>query len=249
MKKTFRKNLLISATGVVVALGLVAAPAASAFAQSTSTASTTSQTASNQKTLAQVIAEGNADISMRLTTLSNLVGVVNSTTKLSSADRAYLLAEVNGELSGLSALKTKLDAETSVSAAKTDVANIFLQFRVYALVAPKVTLVKAADGQQTTEGDLTTLAAQLQTRINDEKNANVNVSQLQTWLNEMEADTTNAQNISSSIEQKVLPLQPSDYDANHAILSGDYNDLKQSSSDNQASYGYAKEIVTVLDSM
>src|SRR5581483_5463440 len=38
---------------------------------------------------------------------------------------------------GLSNLKSKLDAETDAKAARQDVANIFLQFRIYAVVLPR----------------------------------------------------------------------------------------------------------------
>ena len=252
MKKSLKVKLILPALASTLVLSTalvpVSAMAATTPAVTISNGSSSTQTSPTQ--LQQIIAKGNAAISERLTTLGNLVSVVNTTTnKLTTSDRAYLLAEINSEQSGLSTLQTKLDGEVTVSAAKTDYQNIFLQYRVYALVVPKVTMVKAADDQQATETKLSNLSGKLQVRINDESTAGKNVSQEQSWLNSMESDTSNAQSISSSIEESVLTLQPSQYDANHAILSGDFNQLKQAKSDNQSAYNYAKEIVSALKSM
>jgi len=41
-----------------------------------------------------------------------------------------------------------------------------------------------------------------------------------TDLAAMNSDISSAQSISSSIEQSVVPLQPTDYDTNHSVLSG-----------------------------
>jgi hypothetical protein len=87
-----------------------------------------------------VIAAGNQFIANRQASLTTLSGKV--TTQLNdhhiTSDQANVLqADVTTNQHGLSALKTKLDAETNVQAARQDVVNIFVQFRIYAVVLPR----------------------------------------------------------------------------------------------------------------
>lgn len=255
MKNVFKNNRYI--LSALLGSAVLATSSAPAFALSlnkmvnttTSKASNAVTTVSNL-TLSQIIGKANTDISNRLTKLQNLTSVVNTTTnKLTPSDRAYLAAEISGETTGLTNLKVKIDADVSVSVAKTDYSNVFLQYRVYALVSPKVTMIKAADDQQATQTKLTAMATTLQTRITDENKAGKNTAQVQAWLNSMQTNTTNAQAISSNIESTVLTLQPSQYDANHALLDGDFQQLKQAQSDNQTAYTDAKNIVSALASM
>jgi hypothetical protein len=250
MKKNLKSNLVLPAITASMLLGISLVPVAvNAAPVATVTASPTITT-SNTDTLSTIIAKGNAAIAERLVTLNNLIGVINSTTnKLTPSDRAYLLSEVNGEISGLTNLKTQLDAETTVSAARADYLDIFTQYRVYLLVNPKVRMVKAADDQQATESKLTTLAGKLQTRIDEASKDGKNVTQVQTWLNDMETNTSNAKGISSTIETIVLTITPAQYDADPTILKGDLAQLQQAHSDNKAAYNYAKEIVSVLKGM
>ena len=135
----------------------------------------------------------------------------------------------------MNSLKSQLDNTTTASAAVADAEEIISGYRVYALVFPQVELVKAADDQQVTEGKLSTMAQKLQARITAEQNAGKNVTSLQSELTSMNSQISAAQSISSNIETSVVVLQPSDYDTNHNVLSGDSAQLKTARSDEQGS--------------
>ena len=203
----------------------------------------------DQTHLQTIIAKGGQEITRRLTTLGSLSSKINSAAKLNANDKSYLVSEVNAEISGLTALKAKLDAETTLAAAKADAQSTYSEYRVYALVVPKVALIKMADDQQVSENRLQALAQKLQTRINSAKDNGKDVTTLQTELGNMMAQTNNAAAISSGIEQKVLTLQPSDYDSNHAVLSGDRDQLKNAHADNQAAVADVKNLVSALKNM
>lgn len=203
----------------------------------------------DQARITAIINAGNKEIDRRLSTLGTLTSKINSATKLTASDKADLSGEVSSETSGLMALKSKLDAETTFAGAKADAQSIFNDYRVYALVVPKVELVKVADDQQVVEGKLTALAAKLQTRITTAKNSGKDVSGLQTSLNDMTAKVQAAWGISSSIENKVVGLQPSDYNSDHTLLSGDRDQLKTARQDNQAAFADAKNIVAGLKNL
>jgi hypothetical protein len=206
-------------------------------------------TATQQQHLQTIISKGDQEIARRLATLNTLTSKINAATKLSAGDKATLSSEVTSSTSGLTALKSQLDAETTLAAARTDAQSIYSEYRVYALVAPKVGLVKVADDQQAVEGKLTALAQQLQTRITAEQQAGKDVTTLQSQLSDMTTQTNAAQAISSSIESGVIGLQPTDYNSNHAVLTGDNTKLKTAHADNQAADTDAKNIVSALKSM
>jgi len=232
MRKISLRNLGLVLGACLTAVSLAVIPA-SALA-STSTSST------NQARLQRIITRGNSEISRRLTTLNTLTAKINSTTKLSSDDQASLSAEVASEISGLTSLKTQLDAETTVTAAVTDAQSIITEYRVFALVVPKVNLVKTADAQQVAEAKLATLASNLGTRLASTKNDPA----LQAALTDMNAKVSAAQAISSSVESSVLGLEPTSYTAGELATYRDQ--LKTAQNDNQGAVNDAKTIITGL---
>lgn len=246
--KILNKNLLTivalsSATGLMIAGGAV-------FAAASDPLNSTSNTATSQQNLlAQMQSKGTAEINRRITSLNAAASKISSATKLTSSDKSYLQTEVSGEISGLTSLETTLNAETTVTAARTDVQNIFSEYRVYALILPKLRLVVAADGEQATAAKLSSFSPQLQTRITADQTAGKDVTTLQDKLNDMDSQTANAQSLANAIETKVLTLQPSDYDSDSTILSGDVTQLKTAHSDNQAAYSDAENVVSGLKAL
>jgi len=174
----------------------------------------------SSQTLASVQSKGNAAIGQRLTTLNNLATKVNSSTTLSASDKSYLSNEISTEIAGLTALKSTLAADTTVTEANTDYGNIFSDYRVYALVAPKVAVVSTVDVLQSKLNTLNTTAQTLQTTITAKQAAGKDVTNAQAALNTMTSAIASAQSQLTSIDSKVLPLQPSDWNANHQLLSG-----------------------------
>ena len=94
-------------------------------------------TATQQQALQNIINKGNQEIGRRLDALNTLSSKISTITKLSASDQSYLTTEVNTEISGLTSLKTQLDADTTLTAAHTDAQSIITEYRVYALVLPK----------------------------------------------------------------------------------------------------------------
>ena len=218
----------------------------------TSTNTTTTQNnnaATEQARLQNIINKGNQEIARRLASLSTLTARINAATKLTSSDKATLTAEVNTTISGLNALKVQLDSETTITAARADAQNIYTEYRVYALVAPKIGLVKVADDQQVVEQKLQTLIQKFQTRLNALKSKGKNVDALQETLTDMTNKVNASLGISTSIQAKVIGLQPTDYNSDHAILSGDSAQLKTAHADNEAAFQDAKQIVAGIKSL
>jgi formaldehyde-activating enzyme involved in methanogenesis len=244
MRKFSTRNLVLAIGSGMTAVSLLLMPVSALAASSTSAANTT---ASQQARLQRLITRGDSEISRRLTSLNALASKISGTTKLTSDDQASLSQEVATEISGLTALKTQLDAEatvtpvsTAVSAAVADDQSIITEYRVYLLVLPKVNLVKTADDQQVAEGKLSTLASNLATRLA----GTTNDSALQAALTDMNSKISAAQAISSSVETTVLGLEPSGYTLGEL---GTYRDqLKTAQTDNQDAVNDAKTIINGL---
>jgi hypothetical protein len=225
----------------------VTTPYVKVDANANASANSTSTSTSNEKArLQNIISKGDQEIARRLASLSMFLSKINAATKLTASDKATLTAEVNATIDGLNALKVKLDGETTVAAARTDAQSIYTEYRVYALVAPKVALVKVADDQQVAEQKLQTLIQKFQTRLNAAKAKGKNVSALETTLSDMTQKVNASASVSSAVQTKVIDLQPTDYNNDHAILSGDSAQLKAAHADNVAAYQDAKQIVAGL---
>lgn len=247
--RTHMKQTALIGVSIVSVCGGIAFTSGIASAEPLATDATTSLSATEQTHLQNIITKGNQEIARRLATLTTLQAKITAATKLTASDKATLSSEVSSAISGLTTLKTQLDSSTTVAAAIANAQSIFTEYRVYALVAPKISLIKVADDQQVAEQKLATLAQKLQARITADQQAGKSVTTLQADLNDMNAKLSASTAISSSIEANVINLQPSDYNSNHAVLSGDNTQLKTAHSDNEAAFADAKNIVTGLKSL
>jgi hypothetical protein len=236
-----------STIGLALAVAsLTALPAAALSTPNSLAASTTS---ADQAQLQLIINRGNNEISRRLSTLQGLTTKITSATKLSASDQASLSDEVTSEVTGLTSLKAKLDADTTVAAARTDAQSIITGYRVYAFIVPKIGLVKAADDQQVAESKLTALVPKLQSRVDAAKAAGKNVTSLASGLTDMSTQISNAQGILPSVSASIISLQPSDFNTNHKVLS-DYRDkLKTAQTDIRAAVTDANSIVNALKNL
>src|SRR5215467_13174363 len=90
-----------------------------------------------------------ARIDLRLATLSALRIAVNGATNLTGNDRSTLSTLVAGDVSGLTALRTRTNGETTIAGVKDDARSMIQDYRVYLLVVPKVRFSIAGDTEAT----------------------------------------------------------------------------------------------------
>lgn len=224
------KRSLFMLISITITLGVCASPA---FAVSQA----------EQTRLSTIISRGDQEIQRRLTALNAAAKTLAQTEKLSATDKQTLTDEVNTTISGLTTLKAKLDADTTLADARVDAKSIVTGYRVYALVLPKVRLVKVADGQIALESKFEELSATFLHRFAELKSAGQDVSALEAALSNMNMKTQSAQEVSTVVQAKVISLQPSDYNSDHTILVGYRDQLKSAHDDLVAARDYAKSIV------
>ena len=243
----------ILAFGGAASVAIVLASSASALALSSAAGSSdngaNAATAVSSADLTRLKTRGDAEITRRLTALNKLATVINSAVNLSASNKTSLSNQVSGETSDLTSLKTQLDGETTLAVAQADAQSIITGYRVYALIVPKVYLLKSADTELANNTKLSTLAGKLQDRLNTAKGQGKDVSSLQTKLDDMNAQTASAKGTAEAVETKVLPLLPTDYDSDHSVLEGQKAQLQTAHNQNIVAYSDAKTIVAGLKSL
>lgn len=159
---------------------------------------------------------GDCEIQRRFTTLDALAARVSGSKVLTSSDAAALSGKIGATKTGLTNLKTTIDAETSIPALKADVAIIATEFRVYLLVAPQVHLVSGADGVVASQGSFAKVNTNLAARIAAAKAAGKDMTAAQADLDAMNAAVTQAVGLAAPLSATLLPLTPAQYNAGTA---------------------------------
>ena len=115
--------------------------------------------------MASLQAVGRCEIDRRLESLAKLQGVVDASRALTDAHEAALEAILSSTKAGLRALRAEIDGDTTIAALREDIHRIFADFRVYALVARQVWLVKADDTVSATAARFDRAAVRLKAAI------------------------------------------------------------------------------------
>ena len=193
--------------------------------------------------LAILKTKGTAEINRRIISLQSSLTDLSATTKLSAADKATLTTQVQTEITGLQALATKLNADTTLAAAHTDVTSIFNDFRVYALMLPKVRLVAVADQFATVGANFNILANNLQTKLGIAKAQGKDTTAAEASLADLELKLDDAHSKYTGLADKVIALAPSDYNGNHTVLSSERDSLVLARADFKAARADVDTIV------
>jgi len=115
--------------------------------------------------LAKLQALGDKLIDHRLASLNQFVTKLAARKGVAAADVTTLTKTAQDAIDGLTTLKTKIDADTTVEMARTDVASIFTSYRIYAVLIPKLHLLTIIDQGQAALDTMTTLSPRLQKAI------------------------------------------------------------------------------------
>jgi hypothetical protein len=229
------------------AMLLSALPAA---AQTVTVSTSVSGTAVTQR-LATIITRSNTEISARITDLNKLNTQVQAMTNESAAEKADISAQVQTNITGLTALQTKIDADTTVVTARADEATIFTTFRIYALIVPRGYILASADRITTIDGLMNTLGAKMQDRITADQSAGKNVSALVAAMTDMNAKITDSGIQSQTAQSGVINLNPDQGNqtiaaSNKAALLAARANIKTGTQDLQAA---RQDIATILQGL
>lgn len=188
-------------------------------------------------------ARADREIARRVENLNGLIGRINSTKKLTLDEKTTLAAQVQSEITDLTALKTKIDADTDAAAIKTDVKSVVASYRIYALFLPKIQLLAAADRLAGTADRISSVSAQLQQRVTDLQKIGVDTTALQASLSDMQSKVADAKTQSQNAIALVLPLVPAGYPANKSVIQNARTLLQKGQQDLVAAVKDAKSVL------
>jgi hypothetical protein len=110
-------------------------------------------------------AHADASIDGRINALEKIEARLNSSTQLTATEKATFATMIQTQIDALTALKAKIGNDTSTSTMHDDKGTIRPEFRTYALVLPRITILAASDRLLSTASNMETVGAKLNTRI------------------------------------------------------------------------------------
>jgi ribonuclease HII len=206
MKAT--RRIVAVAAGAAITL----AAAGTAYADSGSTPTTAATSSTSGKGVAGTArleaakAIASARIQGRISTLHALSLAAQDSKYLTSDERTSLDTQINSDLSGLTALATKMSGETTVDAVHTDENAMVDDYRVYMLMAPQTRLVDGLAAETDAASTLQKAYTALQELL--AKQPGGGTSQQQSELADMQSQITAAQAAIGNEVAAVLAIQP-----------------------------------------
>ncbi len=188
------------------AIGMVsAATLLSGFALTANAATSASASAAN---LAKVISRSDTAITTRIDALNKLSTRIGQMKNIPASEVSSIATEVQTEIGNLTTLKSKIDADTTVSTARADAKTITGDYRIYALVIPQASIVASSDRITTLVNMITAIQAKLQARIATAQAAGKDVTALNAALTDMTAKLSDATSQGQTAQSGVASLAP-----------------------------------------
>jgi len=199
-------------------------------------------------------AKGRADqeVTRRTNSLTDLNTKVQAMTKVSATEKTNVSNLVQAEISSLTALKAKIDADTDLATLKTDIKTITEDYRIYMLVLPQGRMEVAADKIETVTSTYTALAAKLQARVSQAPSG-TDTTQVNASLSDMNAKISDANAKAQAAVTFVANLQPDQGNAtvaasNKTALQNARADIKAALADLKTARQDAGSIVKAIES-
>ncbi|HWY78870.1 MAG TPA: hypothetical protein VNW29_00775 [Candidatus Sulfotelmatobacter sp.] len=154
--------------------------------------------------LQNIIKHADTLITSRLASLNEIISRIQNDKRLSDSEKNSLNSEIQTAINGLTALKTKIDGDTSITTARNDEKQIITNFYVYAIFMPKIRLLITLNNLQAITANVQTLVPQLQNIITTFKSQGKDVTQVQNLLNDI---ATQIQTINTTLSSDVTTIE------------------------------------------
>jgi hypothetical protein len=208
LRKISKNAATLGVMGVMAAGALLPATAFAAPAQPAKCAATDVKC---------VITAGDALIVARqtaLTTLNTKVSTYLTDKKITNDQANVLLSDVATNQTGLTNLKAKLDGETVAKNARLDVANIFLQFRIYAVVMPRDYRHLQLDVERNVKAKMQSVAGDIKAAI--AKAPASKQAQLNALFSDYQAQVAAAESQIDTVQNDFAAMTPENFNQNRA---------------------------------
>jgi len=218
---------------------------------STTNSTLTASSTKVAKTVGEAIKKADKDIADRIASLNKVLDKVQGMKNISATDIDSLKSEIQSEVSKLTTLNAKVDADTDLPTIKTDLQSIISGSRIYVLEIPKINILASVDKINTVSTMLQTISTKLQSRIDEAKAAGTDVSALQIALDNINSKLTDAAHQAVTAQATVSALAPDN--GNKTILDSNNVSLKSAKANiktaNQDLNAARKSASTIADGL
>ena len=222
MKKSFKQiaqKVAVAGAFGTLALGFVLPTSAlAASAQGTKCAATDVKC---------VITVGDTAIAAREAALAKLATQINNlqTKKhITAAQASELLENVNGNETALTTLKTRLDAETTARAAREDIRDVVMNYRIFAVVLPRDARHLNLDVERVLHDKLVDIQPKLKAAI--QKASGDDKVALEKLFDNYQTQLADAENQIDLAQSDLPSLTVDIYNNDHSTFVARYNALK-----------------------
>lgn len=242
-------NIKITMTAVLLGALFAATPAfaqglrADLGAGAEARVGSTTVRASTQARLEARITKGKAraqeEIQRRIKRLNELGARTQEMLRVSAEEKTSIAAQVSAQVSALTALGAKIEADADIDTLKADIKSVTKSYRIFALVIPQGHILVAADKIKTTADVFLAFVAKLETRIAQAQAAGKDTARFSATLADAKADIADAKVQAEAAVALVANLSPDNGDktameANEtaihsarAKIQAGYDDLKR----------------------
>jgi hypothetical protein len=171
------------------------------------------------------------EIDRRIASLNTLVARITAMSKVADTLKTNIKTNVQAQIDGLTALKTKIEADTDLATLKTDVKSVTDSYRIYMLVMPQTRITAAADRMATVINMMFGVGTKLQARINSAKASGADTAALEATLVDLGAKLSSAQTHATAAVNLIVALTPDNGDktvmaSNEAAIKNAQKEIK-----------------------
>lgn len=228
----------VNTTGAIISPRVNLTPASAKLTQA---AEKLAQTQSGR--LEKLRTRTTMEIDRRLKSLFGLTERINNIKRLTAEQKSSLTSSIQEQIASLTSLKTKIQADSDLETLKADAKSIIDSYRIYLLYLPKIHILTVADVELNYADKLTELSGKLETRLQEEKTAGKDISQLESLLTQIQNKITEGKSKAQSAFDAVLNLKPEDYPGNKTNLEAARTSLQSAKQNLQEARRLASQII------
>jgi hypothetical protein len=192
---------------------------------------------------------GDKAINDRLGALDKLkvnVQTAENNKGITSSQGDGIISDANTNESGLKSLKSKLDAETTIKGAQADVKNIYVQFRIYAVVLPRDNGEILLFHEQNVTARMTDAEPTIADLIQKDKTAGHDVTKLLALQSDYTSKLADASKNETAAQGLIPSLVPANYPGTDGTLKTYRADLKTAHQDIKDAASDLHQMYTIL---
>lgn len=179
---------------------------------------------------AKVIQRADQMIAVRLSALSQLSTRVQNDKRLSSDEKTALNTDIQSDISGLTALKAKIDSENDATAIRNDAKTIISDYKIFAIFEPKMRMLIILNNLQKPLTTLQAMVPQLQSLVDTLNSQGKDTTELTSILTDI---NTQLSDVNATITADITALeavtpQSTNYQATFSKVKSDIQTIRTS---------------------